>query len=168
MVTILTITRSEAAFSDSTSNVGNSLATGDVVLTDDDAAGTLFNTTGLMANDSLAECLNVSYTGSILPAPVRAYATSGGGLDAYLDMTVEMGTGGGYGSCAAFAPTSTIYTGTLAGFSTTHSGWANGLATFTAATNPDNRTFRFTLTVQDDNAAQGLATTTEIFFETQP
>ena len=168
MVTILTMTRSEAAFSDTTSNVANSIATGDVVLTDDDTALALFDTAGLTATDSVAECLNVSYTGSIVPATIRAYGTSGGSLDAFLDMTVEMGTGGGYGDCASFTPGSTIYTGTVSGFSATHADWATGLATFTAATNPDNRTFRFTLTVQDDNAAQGLATTMEITFEAQP
>lgn len=168
MVTILTITRSEAAFSDTTSNASNSLTTGDVVLTDDDTALAMFNTLGLMANDSLTECLNVTYSGSLLPAPVRAYGSTTGTLDTYLDLTVEIGTGGGYGNCAAFSPTATIYTGTLDAFSTTHADWSSGLATFTATSNPDNRTFRFTLTVQDDNNAQGLTTTAEFFFEAQP
>ena len=55
-------------------------------------------------------------------------------------------------------------TGTLAGFRTAHSGWANGLADNPGSDTKwdagDTVTYRVQLTVQDDNNAQGKVTGT--------
>ena len=167
MVTILTIGRSQAAFTDTTSNSGNSFATGTVVLTDDDSDSALFTVTSMSPGTPVVDCITVTYSGSELPAPVRIYGTSTGTLDTYLDTTIEIGTGGSFGDCTGFTPTSTLFNNTLANFTTTHTDWASGLATFTAAANPTARTFRFTIDVQNNPSAQGDSSTAVFTFETQ-
>lgn len=166
-VTILTIGRSAAAFSATTANQSNSFATGTVVLTDDDTGSALFSVSNMSPGSPVVACITVTYSGDQLPAPVRLYGTTTGGLDTYLDTTIEIGTGGSFGSCAGFTPSSTLFTNTLANFSATHTDWASGLATFTAASNPTSQTFRFTIDVQDNPAAQGTSSTADFTFEAQ-
>ena len=166
MVTVLTVTRSQAVFTDTTDSA-SSFATETVVLTDDDSGSALFSVTGMSGGDTVVDCITVTYSGTALPAPIRLYAATTGGLDTYLDTTIEIGTGGSFGDCTGFTPTSTLFTNTLENLSTTHTHWASGLATHTAAANPTSRTFRFTFTVQNDDNAQGLSSTATVTFESQ-
>ena len=166
MVTILTIGESQAAFTATTDST-SSFTTHSVTLTDDDSGSALFNITGMTAGDSVVDCITVTYAGTALPAPVRLHATTTGTLDTYLDTTIEIGDGGSFGDCTGFTPDSTLFNNTLANLSTTHTNWATGLATHTAAVNPTAKTFRITVTVQNDNNAQGLTTNATITFETQ-
>lgn len=167
MLTVLTVTRSEAAFSATTSNTANSFATASLVLTDDDSGSAAFSATDMTPGNAVVECLTVTYSGTLVPVPIRLYGTTTGSADTYLDTTIEVGTGGSFGSCGGFSPTSTIYTGTLANFSATHTDYGSGVAVFTAAANPTVRTVRMTVEVQDTNAAQGLTSTADFIFETQ-
>lgn len=167
MLTILTINRSQAAFTDTTGNTGNSWSAGSVTLTDDDAATALFSYTDWVPTDTASNCIVVTYSGSVLPATVRLHGTTTGALDDYLDLTIEVGTGGSFGSCAGFTPTSTIFNNTLSNFSASHTDYASGLAVFTAGSNPTNQAIRFTTTLQNDNAAQGLSSTAAFTWETQ-
>lgn len=166
-VTILTISRSNAAFSDTTANAGNSFATGTVVITDDDTGSALFTASNMTPGTPVVECITVTYSGDQLPAPIRLHGTTTGTLETYLNTTIEIGTGGSFGNCAGFTPTSTLFNNTLANFAATHTDWASGLATFTAAANPTSRTFRFTVEVQNDPAAQGDSSTADFTFEAQ-
>ena len=110
----------------------------------------------------------VIYSGKLLPSDVNLYGVSGGtGLDAYLDVTVEEGSGGVFGNCTGFTPTSTIFTGTLTSFAATHTNFATGAGAWNPAVNPESRTYRFTVTLQDDNAAQGLNATATFTWEAQ-
>ena len=169
MLTVLIVTHSEAAFSDTTDNTANSFATGSVILNDDDSGSAMFSVSDMSPGSPVVECIDVTYTGSIVPATVRMYGASGGtGLAGYLDTTIEMGTGGVFGDCSSFVPSGpAIYVGTIDGFSTAHSNWATGLATFAPAANPDNRVFRITVDVQNDPLAQGLTATADFTFEAQ-
>ena len=78
-----------------------------------------------------------------------------------MDLTVEKGTGSaGFPDCTGFAPqASAIFTGTLGGFATTHTNFANGVVTNPGAQTEWNQNdalvYRFTLTLQDDDAAIG-------------
>jgi len=167
VLTVLIVGSSRAAFSDTTINTANSFATGTVVVTDDDTGSALFTATGMSPNNPVVNCITVTYSGSLVPADLRMYGTSAGALAALLDVTLEVGTGGSFDSCAGFTPTATIYTGTLSTFSTTHTNWATGLATFTAPANPTSRTLRFTVDVQDVPAAQGQTASADFTFEVQ-
>lgn len=167
MLTALVVNRSRAAFSATTSNTGNSFTTGTVVLTDDDSDTAMFSAVDMTPGSPVVRCIALTYSGTNTPATIRSYGTSTGSLPTYLDTTIEVGTGGAFGSCSGFTPASTIYNGTLANFSATHTNWSTGLATYTAAVNPTTRTLRFTLDVQDNPAAQGQSATAAFTFEAQ-
>lgn len=167
MLTVLIVTQSEAAFSDTTDNTGNSFSTGSVILTDDDGGAVMFSSAAVTPGVPVVECISLTYSGTLTPADIRMYGTSSGALAPFLDTTVEVGTGGGFGSCAGFGSPSTIYNGTLANFSATHTDWASGQAVFTANTNPTTVTLRFTVDVQNVPAAQSQTANADFTFEAQ-
>lgn len=167
LLTVLTVTRSNAAFSATTSNTGDSFATGSVTLVDDDAGSTLFAATGMSPGNPVVECIEVTYAGSLLDAEIKMYATSAGALDTYLDATVEVGNGGGFGDCVGFTPTSTLFDNTLENMSSTHANWSTGLDVYTATASPESRTIRITIDVQNDTAAQNLSSTAAFHWEAQ-
>lgn len=169
LTTALILTASFAAFSDTTDNPGNTWSAGTVILTDDDGGvSAMFIVSDMAPLATVTECIVVTYSGSVLPADVNLYGVSGGtGLDAYLDVTVEEGTGGVFGNCTGFSPTSTIFTGTLTSFAATHTNFTNGAGAWNPAANPESRTYRFTVTLQDNNLAQGLNATATFTWEAQ-
>lgn len=170
-VTFLTMTTSRSAFSSATSNTGNSVASGSVVLGDDDSGSAMFNVSNATPGAITPKCITVSYTGtSTPPAAVRLYrnaANTGTGLDTYLDLTIEVGTGGSFSSCSGFSATSTLYTGTVANFASSYTGYGASLSTGWTPTPSSSRTFRYSLSLQNDNAAQGKNATFGYTWEVQ-
>jgi predicted ribosomally synthesized peptide with SipW-like signal peptide len=166
-----------SAFSSTTSNSGNSFSTGTVILSDDDSGSAMLSISGGLPGDSDTGCIQVTYTGT-LPATVRLYGTTTGtGLDQYLDLTVTRGTkSDAFDSCADFVPDSTnyigegngvVYDGTLQGYP---DNYAAGLVDPVAGspetwTNPETHAYRFVVTVQDNNNAQGLTATQSFTWE---
>lgn len=145
-----------SAFSSTTSNSNNSFAAGTVYITDNDGGAAMYSVTNAKPLASTVSCINVKYLGT-LDSNVRLYATgASGALAPYVNVTVEQGTGSTvFGDCTGFTASSTIYSGTLSGFPSTSGG---GIATNPGAgfwvTN-DELSYRFTVTVADDNAANG-------------
>ncbi len=120
-----------ATFADSAGPVAATASTGTLTLTDDDAGTTLFTVSDLKPGDTGTRCMRVTANGTS-PADVRLYGTgrSGtAGLAAAMTLTVRLGTGG-TPTCNGFTSTSTVYTGTLAGF--TAEGFATGLGSWSA------------------------------------
>ena len=165
-VSVLVMTSSRAAFVDTTDNTSNQFSAGTVVLNDDDAGSVLFNVNNLAPTENRTNCITVSYTGS-LAANVHLYGAASGSLAQYLDVVIDVGTGGSYNNCAGFTSGGTLYTGTLANFAATRTNFANGLAGWNGATNPSSRTYRIAVTLQDNNAAQGLSATADFTWEAQ-
>ena len=162
-VTFVTVSASRAAFSATTTNTSNTATAAGLTLTDDDSASALFTLTDMTPGNTFTRCIALTYTGATnLTQPVTLYrnaAPTGTGLEQYLDLTIDIGTGGNNTSCTGFTSTSQIYTGTLATFLTNRTSYANGLnTTWTPSATPQTRTYRFTLAVQDNNAAQALTT----------
>ena len=164
---LVIVTTSRAAFTDTTENAGNSFASGSVIITDDDGGSAMFAATEMTPGEPVIECITLTYSGSLVPADVRMYGVSAGVLATYLDTTVEIGSGGSFGDCTGFTPSSTLYSGTLANFSATHTDWATGLATFTAPANPTTQTLRFTVDVQNDPGAMTQSATATFTWEAQ-
>ena len=161
-VSFLVVGTSRGAFSDTTDNVSNSVSAGTVAIVDDDSSSVMFNVSGMVPNDTAVNCIVVTYQGDITPSsPIQLYrsgANTGDGLDQYLDLDVEVGTGGAFGNCTGFSATSTLFNNTLQNFAATHLDFASALGTAWTPTGAgQSRTFRFTLTLQDNNAAQGLS-----------
>lgn len=57
--------------------------------------------------------------------------------------------------------------GTMDGFGAAHSGYLNGLQGFDGATDPTTRTYRISVTLRDDQAAQGLTGNPDLTWEAQ-
>jgi hypothetical protein len=171
VVGALVVAGSRAAFSSTTANGSNSWSSGTVVLANDSSGSAMFTVTGMKPGSSNVKCITVTYSGSLVPATVNLYGTvAGTGLATYLTTTIEIGTGGSFSNCTGFTPTSTIYNAlTLANFGTSYTNFATGLATWSPASTPDSRTFRFTTTLPSGtgNAAQGLTATATFTWEAQ-
>ncbi len=164
VVSAMSLTSARAVFSDTTSNPGNNWD--DVQIVDDDSGSAMFNVTNMAPNDVVVNCIAVTYQGSLVPADVSLYGTSSGSLDAYLDLKIEDGRGGSFGDCTGFTASSTVFNNTLANFAATHTNFGNGITGWSAM-NLESQTYRFTLTLQDNNLAQGLSTTGTLTWEAQ-
>lgn len=96
---------SNAAFSSSTRNPGNSWTSGSVALTDDDKGSAGFTVDDLVPGDTGSKCIKVT-AASDVPGVVRGYVAnlnkSAQGLEKYIKLDVEQGTGGDFNDCAGF------------------------------------------------------------------
>jgi predicted ribosomally synthesized peptide with SipW-like signal peptide len=161
-----------AAFSSTSGNNGNSFAAGTVVIADNDAGSAMWSVANRVPGDSVTTCIRVTYSGS-LDATVRLYsASSVNTVDQYLNLTVEKGsmpTGTSFPNCTSFSSESTIYSGTVQGFKTTNTTYANGVGASPGAqtkwSTGDSLVYRFTVTLQNATGAQGLTSTTAFTWE---
>lgn len=157
-------------------NEDNTFTAGTIKLKDNDAGNSLFAVNGFTPGDSFTKCIQVDYesTGGV-DSGIKLYGESSGGLAQYLDVQIRRGTMpavGTPGDCTGFAADATDYEGLGAGviadtnlqsFPSSFSGgiddpdsaWSNG----------ENAVYEITLTVQNDNAAQGLSATQDFSFE---
>jgi hypothetical protein len=153
-----------SAFSSATSNTGNSFAAGTVNVGSNDAGSAMYQVSNTKPGDSVTSCIKVTYTGS-LDASVKLYASTVGALGAYINLTVTPGTGSPtFPTCTGFvaAAGGPIYTGTLLNFAGTYTNNSTGLATnpgtATKWVTNDSVVYQFTLTLQDNNSANGGTT----------
>lgn len=175
-VSAVVLRTSSAAFNHTTNNPNSSLAGGDLVLADDDTGSALFTVTDLVPGDSVVQCIQVTYTGSVTastPGAVKIYSagyTDSGTFGDWLDLTIEEGTGGSYGSCAGFTSSSTLVNATaLSTFDTNNTNYGNGVTAWTPNGSPQSRTYRVTFTLnastptaQEGETVTGLGFTWEI------
>ncbi len=166
---------SYSGFSAKVSNSGSTLAAGTVVLSDDDAGSALFSLSNLKPGSSGSRCVAVTSSGS-LPSAVKLYTTDVAttkGLSGYVNWTVTQGTGGTYSSCTGFtalASGSSLYSGTLAGFTSSATTYATGLGSWSpSGTASETRTFQFAYTVSSStpDTAQGGTSSFGLTWETQ-
>jgi hypothetical protein len=137
-----------------------------VQLTDDDAGVALFDLPAMAPRRPVSRCVTVSYAGAgEVPVSLHA-AVNGNGLERYLDMTVETGSGGGFGDCTGFSG-EPMFQGTMATFAERYHDHASGLTAFGASAASASRTFRFTFELQDDPAAQAHGVTAAFTWEAQ-
>lgn len=170
---------SQAAFTATTRNSGNAWSTGNVVLTDDDLGAAGFTVENLIPGQTGQKCIVVT-SGSNVPGEVRAYvmnlSESAQGLEKYIKLDVEQGTGGSFNDCNGFnvvpdavpaAPLSTLAS-VNRDYATGGSKWA------TAGTVGEKKTYRATwtfdtagLTQQQVDALQGARTSIDLVWELQ-
>jgi predicted ribosomally synthesized peptide with SipW-like signal peptide len=154
---------SYASFSAKVSNAGNSFSVGSVTLTDDDAGSALLALTNLKPGSSGSRCIAVTSSGTV-PSSVKLYATdvtTTKGLGTYITLGITQGTGASFGGCTGFTPLSTgasVYSGTLAGFTSAATGYTNGAGSWTpSGSAPETRSYQFSYTVSSStpDSAQG-------------
>ncbi len=147
---------SYAAFEAETRNSGNSWSTGQVTLSDDDSGAARFAVTNMVPGDTANRCITVTSTANV-PGVVKLYfinptsTPSATGLEGYVTLNVEQGTGGsfagGTGSCTGFVadtggnilPDHTLYDAAL-----NHSSWSAAVGSW--AVTGGTKTFKFTWT----------------------
>jgi hypothetical protein len=161
------------AFSSTTTNPGNSFTAGSVSIGDNDGGTALYNLSNQKPGVLTDKCVRVTYTGT-LDSIVHLYASAVTAGGQYVDLAITSGTGT-QANCADFAADASgsgVYTGTLKNFADTYTSFATGLAdnplVATKWVTNDAVTYRFRVSVQDNNAAQGATTGTHSFtWETQ-
>ena len=144
-----------SAFSATTTNSGNNISSGTVVLGDNDVNAAMYNVSNQKPGDTFQQCIKVDYTGS-LSSTVKLYTLSTiGSLGQYIDLQVRTGSGSPtFPGCSGFSPDgSDLYSGTLANFGTTYNSYANGLldagpGAASSWVNGNSVVYRFTLTLQ--------------------
>jgi len=144
-----------SAFSDTTDNTGNAFTAGTVYITDNDGGSAMFNVSDAKPATSYTSCITVTYLGS-LDSSVRLYGSGfGGALAPYLTVKVEEGSGAaGFGDCTGFTSSSTVYNNVgMNAFPTTYGGAS---ATGGTWSQNDSVDYRFTVTLADDNNANGV------------
>jgi hypothetical protein len=175
LVALLVVTSSRAAFVAQNDNTTNTVTAASIDLTDNDSGSAMFNSSGLMPGTNVEKCIDVTYTGNIDPLLVKLYATAAptGTLATYLNLTVDVGadTADAFGTCTNFGVvggSTNVYTGTLAAFASAYPDYATSRSTTWDPTGTgQTRTFRFTVSVQDVPAAEGLTTTFGFSWETR-
>ena len=152
-----------SAFPSTTTNTDNSFTAGTVTLTDNDSGAVLYSVSNQKPGVNTVKCIKLTYSGS-LDADVKLYTPSTVNASAqYINLTIEKGTSDSstFPSCGTFTSQATVYNGTLANFAATKNSYASGILAFpgaqTAWAQNDTLVYRFTLNVQDDNAAQGAS-----------
>jgi hypothetical protein len=158
-----------SAFTSTTTNSGNSFASGSVTLADNDSGAAMYSVSNRKPGDSVTQCIRVDYTGT-LDADVKLYTPSAiGSLGPYIDVQVRPGSGNPtFPGCTGFTPDAAdIYNDTLANFPTSYaSGILDaGPGSATKWVNGDAVVYRFTLTLPSSapSAAQGLTTGSHAF-----
>jgi len=166
-----------SAFSSQTSSSGNSFAAGTVQLADNDAGSAMLSLASAQPAAADTSCILITYSGS-LASTVRLYGAISGGLASYLTLTVTRGTDSSpsFDSCTGFTPDGTDYIGAGAGvlyqgnLSAFPTSYAAGLVDPTSGspeswTTSETHAYRFVVTLQNDNAAQGRIATAAFTWE---
>jgi hypothetical protein len=160
-----------ATFKDTSSNPGNSFSAGTLDLTDDDNGSVAFNLTGLKpTTPAESRCIQVSYAGNG-SGLVRLYGSTTGSLASHLNLKVERGAQASpsFPSCTGFAPDSTsyigagagvVYDGTLSAYPTSYAaGVVDAPGAAETWTGGEAHSYRLTVSLADEAAAQGLSST---------
>lgn len=135
---------SVALFAPTDRNGANSWVLGQLTLTDDAPAKALFSASALVPGAVGSNCLAVSYDGTV-HTTVALYAsahTDPRQLLPYVALTIEQGTGGGYGSCTGFSGDTVVYSGTLAEFVGRHVDYASGVGSWSPVGGASSVTYR--------------------------
>jgi hypothetical protein len=168
---------SYSAYTATTTNSGNSFASGTVAIDDNDSSTAMLALSAAKPGDTDTSCIRIRSTGT-LSSTVRLYGTISGSLGSYLTLTVTRGTDSSpsFDSCTNFTADSTnyngdgagvIYTGNLSAFPSSYAGGIVDPKSATPETWTTNEThsYKFAVTVQDNNAAQGLTASASFTWE---
>ncbi len=166
LVTTVVIDRSDAAISVDGTAANTTFTSGEVSLSDDDADRSLFTLDDMAPGRPVERCINVTYTGSILPADLSIRSASQGPLAKWLNLSIESGTGGDFESCAGFEPRSTLYEGDLASLSSATASDPIHLARILEVN--EVHAFRFRFELADEEDALGLDSTADFLWEAVP
>jgi hypothetical protein len=168
-VALLTGAGTYSAFFSRTSNDGNGSGTGNEItggtvdLTDNDAGNAMFTISNMRPTDPpVSSCITVTYNGT-LDSSVGLYGSVSGGLAPYLNVVVLAGDSAGpFRDCSSFSNAVGLWSGTLDQFPTSFGGIVDPIGTWTSGT---SHSYRFSFSLQNTPAAQGLSATVTFTWE---
>jgi hypothetical protein len=141
LISFLVVNRSGDAFQMGT-DASSRFRSGAVSLADDDTDRSLFDVPAMVPGQRYENCITVTYTGMRGLAAVEVAARATGELARGMNLTLDVGRGGGFGSCAGFASERVLFSGGVESFAQEHAP-GQGLEAFTPEGPGDSRTFRF-------------------------
>jgi hypothetical protein len=151
---------------------------GTVVLSDDDAGGSIVSLVLAQPGDTSTGCINVSYTGS-LNTSIRLYATVSGGLGPYVALVVTRGTlsPSSFNSCGSFVADTPNYIGAGQGvvysdlLSSYPGSWDTGIVDPPSSPQTwqtgDAHAYRIQVTLTNDSGAEGESAAVDFDWEAQ-
>jgi hypothetical protein len=163
MIGSLVVARSEAALTPAGTVTAGSAAAATVSLVEDDQGRSLFDLAEMAPDRPVVHCIEVVYEGTIVPVDLALRAEVGGELARYLDVEIEQGRRGGLHSCAGFAPTATVFRGTLDGLAA--SGW---LELGRLSSSGDRIGYRVSFELRDERGALGRSASSSFVWVATP
>ncbi|MCU1631954.1 MAG: hypothetical protein JWM61_606 [Micrococcaceae bacterium] len=170
---------SQAAFTASTRNAGNSWSTGNVVLNDDDLGAAAFTVENIVPGQSGERCIVVTSQSNVA-GEVRAYTQNlipSRGMEDRIFIDLEQGTGGSFADCTGFIPAAenTVPELPLSTLATVNNDFATGGSAWqTAGTPGETQSYRATWRFETGdmsqdaiNALQGARTGIDLVWELQ-
>ncbi len=133
------------------------------------SSGLLIDAAGLYPGLQLQRCFEVTYLGTAEGVPVRLFgqAGEGSGLEAFIDTTVDLGTGS-QNDCEDFVAANEVFGGTLESLWQQHNSFETALPLMPAAQDGESSWVRVSVEVMDDNEAQNLTTAFWLVIEVRP
>lgn len=171
LTSTVVVRTTQAVFTGNTSTT-NTWSSGGAEITSDGTGSAVFNSgsDGALVNgQTLTKCIVVTYKGATVPASVKLYSSTvgGTGLADYLNLTVETGSSTSTnGNCAGWSAGGTVFTGTLTDFAAKNA-FANGVGVWGPSVVNEKLTYRFTVTVQNQAAAQNKTASATFIWEAQ-
>jgi camelysin-like metallo-endopeptidase len=144
-----------SAFTATTANAGNSIDSGTVAISDNDADSAMYNVSNAKPGDSDVSCITVTYTGS-LDSTVKLYMATAVSNGSLYNLQVERGSGAaGFDDCTGFSADAELYNGALGDFQASYYDFATGIdaGDGTAWSTGESIDYRFTITQNDDTTA---------------
>ena len=141
-----------AAFTATTTNTGNSIASGTVAISDNSLGPAMYTLPNMGPGSTTTRCIRVKYDGT-LPSTVHLYRSNTVTNGTAFNLQVERGSGlnpatNPFPSCVGFTAAATVFTGALGTFPTTYATAPD--AKGAAWAQNDTVDYRFTITVVDD------------------
>lgn len=163
LISTLVVSQSNAAIDPDGTVAGNSFEAGTISLVDDDEGRSLVNLADMAPGRPSEECISVIYEGTVLPVDLTLEAQTVGDLGPYLDVSIESGSGGGFGACDGFVPDAVVFDGTLAGLDE-----RGRLELGSFYNSGESAVYRFRFELQDDGDAVGRQSSLDVVWEVTP
>lgn len=163
LLATLVSSRSGATLRGEPSQANSVVNAGSIKISDDDRGRSLFELDDLAPARPTERCIEIVYSGTILPVSLEMEATAQGALGEFLDVRIDHGTGGSYESCDDFVADELLFFGTINELA--DSGM---LSAGTFLNTGEARAFRVVIEMQDRSEALGQSTSLEFAWEVTP
>ncbi|MEU3185119.1 hypothetical protein ABZ707_13085 [Streptomyces sp. NPDC006923] len=151
-----------ADWSGTSSNSGNTWTAGSMGLGNDSKVP-MFRIDNMRPGDTGSNCIDIE-SNATFPTTLKLYSNSPNwpsNFQSFINLTIEVGSGGTAGDCSGFTRHKTVFDGTLDQFIALHTDFRTGLGPWRLSGKPPNsRSFRFAWKFSSSapNSAQGTNT----------